>query len=46
MWPSGELDHVPVMGLALKKGDDNYTLWPLWTWLYCIIWCGWGGGVK
>ncbi|PSC73000.1 p-type h+-atpase isoform C [Micractinium conductrix] len=36
VWPEGELDHVPVEGLALK-GGDNYTLWPLWVWLYCIF---------
>jgi hypothetical protein len=36
VWPKGELDHVLVEGLALK-GDDNYTLWPLWIWLFCIV---------
>jgi H+-transporting ATPase len=33
-WPEGELDGLPVMGLAL--GD--YTLMPLWIWIYCLIW--------
>lgn len=37
VWPEGELDHVPVEGLALK-GGDNYTLWPLWIWIFCVIW--------
>jgi len=33
-WPTGMLDGLPVKGLAL--GD--YTLFPLWVWIYCIIW--------
>jgi H+-transporting ATPase len=33
-WPEGKLDGLPVMGLAL--GD--YTLWPLWVWIYCLVW--------
>ena len=33
-WPEGDLDGLPVKGVAL--GD--YTLWPLWVWIYCIIW--------
>mmetsp|Transcript_4535 Transcript_4535/g.13683 ORF Transcript_4535/g.13683 Transcript_4535/m.13683 type:complete len:210 (-) Transcript_4535:502-1131(-) len=33
-WPEGDLDGLPVKGLAL--GD--YSLWPLWVWIYCIIW--------
>jgi H+-transporting ATPase len=33
-WPEGDLDGLPVKGLAL--GD--YTLWPLWVWIYCLIW--------
>ncbi|EFN51245.1 hypothetical protein CHLNCDRAFT_37518 [Chlorella variabilis] len=37
IWPEGELDHVPVEGLALE-GGDNYTLWPLWIWIFCIVW--------
>lgn len=27
-----------VEGLALK-GGDNYTLWPLWMWIFCVFWC-------
>ena len=33
-WPEGQLDGLPVKGLAL--GD--YTLMPLWIWIYCLIW--------
>jgi len=33
-WPRGILDGLPVLGLAL--GD--YTLFPLWVWIYCICW--------
>eukprot|EP00292_Cryptomonas_paramecium_P001673 CAMPEP_0113686260 /NCGR_PEP_ID=MMETSP0038_2-20120614/15178_1 /TAXON_ID=2898 /ORGANISM="Cryptomonas paramecium" /LENGTH=1123 /DNA_ID=CAMNT_0000606537 /DNA_START=21 /DNA_END=3392 /DNA_ORIENTATION=- /assembly_acc=CAM_ASM_000170 len=33
-WPEGILDGLPVKGLAL--GD--YSLMPLWIWIYCIIW--------
>ncbi len=28
------LDGLPVQGLAL----GGYTLFPLWVWIYCIIW--------
>mmetsp|Transcript_14681 Transcript_14681/g.43032 ORF Transcript_14681/g.43032 Transcript_14681/m.43032 type:complete len:940 (+) Transcript_14681:400-3219(+) len=34
LWPKGQTDHVPTEGLAL--GD--YTLMPLWIWVYCIVW--------
>ncbi|KAI7845817.1 hypothetical protein COHA_000727 [Chlorella ohadii] len=37
VWPQGDLDHVQVEGLALK-GGDNYTLWPLWMWIFCVFW--------
>lgn len=37
VWPEGDLDHVQVEGLALQGGDD-YTLWPLWMWIFCIVW--------
>jgi len=33
-WPEGDLDGLPVKGLAL--GD--YSLMPLWIWIYCLIW--------
>lgn len=36
-WPEGELDHVQVEGLA-RPGSDDYTLWALWVWIYCIFW--------
>ena len=32
-WPEGDLDGLPVMGLALGE----YKLLPLWVWIYCII---------
>jgi H+-transporting ATPase len=34
VWPDGHTDHIRTEGLAL--GD--YTLMPLWTWIYCIVW--------
>ena len=34
VWPEGETDHTPTEGLALGE----YRLWPLWIWIYCIIW--------
>lgn len=34
VWPEGETDGIPTMGLAL--GD--YGLYPLWVWIYCIVW--------
>jgi H+-transporting ATPase len=34
VWPKGETDHTPTEGLALGE----YRLWPLWIWIYCIIW--------
>ena len=37
VWPQGVLDHVMVEGLA-RKGGDNYTLWPLWVWIFCVFW--------
>ncbi|KAL4448940.1 hypothetical protein ABPG77_007657 [Micractinium sp. CCAP 211/92] len=37
VWPEGELDHVPVEGLA-RTGGDDYTLWPLWIWIFCVFW--------
>jgi len=37
VWPEGELDGVQVEGLA-RKGGDDYTLWPLWIWLFCVFW--------
>jgi H+-transporting ATPase len=37
VWPQGELDSVLVEGLA-REGGDHYTLWPLWIWIFCIVW--------
>lgn len=37
VWPEGTLDHVPVEGLA-RTGGDDYTLWPLWIWIFCVFW--------
>ncbi|EFJ47104.1 hypothetical protein VOLCADRAFT_105176 [Volvox carteri f. nagariensis] len=34
VWPKGQTDHTPTEGLAY--GD--YTLMPLWIWIYCIFW--------
>ncbi|EFJ47201.1 hypothetical protein VOLCADRAFT_61631, partial [Volvox carteri f. nagariensis] len=33
-WPRGHLDKQPVEGLAYGE----YTLLPLWIWIYCIFW--------
>jgi len=33
VWPTGMLDRLPVMGLALGE----YSLLPLWIWLYCLL---------
>jgi H+-transporting ATPase len=33
-WPRGHLDNQPVEGLAY----GNYTLMPLWIWIYCMFW--------
>mmetsp|Transcript_49584 Transcript_49584/g.117992 ORF Transcript_49584/g.117992 Transcript_49584/m.117992 type:complete len:349 (-) Transcript_49584:108-1154(-) len=38
-WPASLLDGLPVMGMALPdEQTGNYTLMPLWVWIYCIIW--------
>jgi H+-transporting ATPase len=50
VWPKGELDHQEVEGLALGA----YRLWPIWVWIYCIVWwfiqdafkVGGGGGCR
>lgn len=34
IWPKGELDEVLVEGLTL---NPDYKLWPLWVWLFCIV---------
>ena len=38
-WPAGLLDGLPVMGMAIPdEATGNYTLMPLWIWVYCIVW--------
>jgi hypothetical protein len=34
LWADGEIDGIRTRGLT--RGD--YKLWPLWVWIYCIIW--------
>lgn len=33
VWPKGDVDGIAVEGLA----RGGYTLWPLWIWLYCVV---------
>ncbi|KXZ56375.1 hypothetical protein GPECTOR_1g332 [Gonium pectorale] len=42
VWPKGETDHTPTEGLAY--GD--YTLMPLWIWIYCVVWWFIQDGMK
>ena len=36
VWPNSHAEHsVPVRGLS----RSGYKVWPLWVWLYCLIWC-------
>lgn len=37
-WGDGIIDGQHVRGLAIKAGDETYTLWALWVWIYCIVW--------
>lgn len=37
IWPEGRTDKIPAIGLA-RAGVYNYKIWPLWIWLYCILW--------
>mmetsp|Transcript_34189 Transcript_34189/g.75828 ORF Transcript_34189/g.75828 Transcript_34189/m.75828 type:complete len:1030 (+) Transcript_34189:195-3284(+) len=34
VWPNGNTDKIPTEGLAY----EDYTLMPLWIWIYCIVW--------
>ena len=35
VWPNSHAEHnVPVRGLS----RSGYRLWPLWVWIYCLIW--------
>ena len=36
-WPAGVLDSVQIEGLAVHSDQHDYTLLPLWVWIYCII---------
>jgi len=48
LWPDSFPDKVHTRGLVSKSREpirdpavaaaDNYTLWPLWVWLYCFVW--------
>ncbi|GFR41407.1 hypothetical protein Agub_g2090 [Astrephomene gubernaculifera] len=42
VWPTGHTDNTPCEGLAY--GD--YTLMPLWIWIYCIFWWFVQDGMK
>lgn len=33
LWPQGQVDEIAVEGLT--RGE--YTLWPLWIWIYCFV---------
>ena len=36
VWPNTVTERsVPVRGLS----RSGYRLWPLWVWIYCLIWC-------
>ena len=36
VWPNVTTErNVPVRGLT----RGGYRLWPLWVWIYCLIWC-------
>ncbi|GLC35934.1 hypothetical protein PLESTB_000520900 [Pleodorina starrii] len=34
VWPKGKTDNTPTEGLAYGE----YTLMPLWIWIYCLVW--------
>ena len=39
LWPRGQIDGVQVQGLNVHVDDGyaTYNLWPLWVWIYCIV---------
>ena len=39
LWPKGQIDGVQVQGLNVHVDDGyaTYNLWPLWVWIYCIV---------
>lgn len=41
LWPATNPDNIPTTGLVVPlnvPGFPEYKLWPLWTWIYCIVW--------
>lgn len=48
LWPDSFPDRVHTRGLVVKSREaildpkvaasDSYTLWPLWVWVYCVVW--------
>ncbi len=46
VWPEGKTDGLPTVGLARKTYDDTYTLWPLWVWIFCVLWWFVQDGLK
>lgn len=34
-WPPSVLTGIPLLGLARTDAVSNYTLWPVWSLLYC-----------
>eukprot|EP00884_Botryococcus_braunii_P018072 jgi/Botrbrau1/4949/Bobra.0122s0027.1 len=37
-WPESELEELPVLGLGRSDAVSNYKLWPIWVWIYCLVW--------
>ena len=36
VWPSSHAErNLPVRGLS----RSGYKVWPLWVWIYCLVWC-------
>ena len=36
VWPAVTTEgNVPVRGLT----RGGHKLWPLWVWIYCLVWC-------
>eukprot|EP01116_Phalansterium_solitarium_P005452 TRINITY_DN170_c0_g1_i1.p1 TRINITY_DN170_c0_g1~~TRINITY_DN170_c0_g1_i1.p1 ORF type:complete len:1049 (-),score=200.83 TRINITY_DN170_c0_g1_i1:289-3435(-) len=42
-WPPTYIDNIFVIGLSR---EPDYTLWPLWCWIYCIVWWFIQDGLK
>ena len=45
-WPEANTDHIRTEGLARKSKYGDYTLMPLWVWIYCIVWWWIQDGLK